>query len=202
MGALAASFIRPKSACPCLVEVLENRTRQGTPTSYTFASCDSYQETSLLLQTMVLLVNLINASRTHWFVVNCSRFCVGLGYDSMLLTTHGETSSISINLVAPMRSTMVTSFKYLPADLNDRLQMNKVVISISLDPIGRTTDGKGIWPLGCLQIERRRIRSKYINTTCSDKFPLPRPNAGTRVAKSSRANINFFYSYTAQTKST
>ena len=44
----------------------------------------------------------------------------------------------------------------------------KVVISFSLDPIGRTGDGEGIWPLGHLQIEKRWIYSKYINTTCSE----------------------------------
>ena len=43
----------------------------------------------------------------------------------MLLTTDSETFSIIINVVSPMWSSMVTSFKYLRADLDDRLQTNK-----------------------------------------------------------------------------
>ena len=74
----------------------------------------------------------------------------------------------------------------------------EVMISIGRKRIGGTSVGEGIWPLGARADQRSRIRSKDINTTCSEKLLLPRPNTEARihhVAGSSRANINFLYSY-------
>ena len=74
---------------------------------------------------MVLTADLINASHTHWFVVNYSQCCVGLICDPMLLTTDHETCSIITHVVSPMWSLMVTSFSYLRVDLDDRLQIKE-----------------------------------------------------------------------------
>ena len=71
------------------------------------------------------MANLINTSHDLWFVVYCSQSCIGLDHDFMLLTINTETSSIIINVATPMWSIMVTSFKYLQANLDDRLQINK-----------------------------------------------------------------------------
>lgn len=70
------------------------------------------------------------------------------------LTPVSASFSFIINVVSPNWSIVVAYFKYLRAKLGGRLQTSKDgnIESISLNLIGGTSDGGGIWPLGRLQI--------------------------------------------------
>ena len=157
MGLSAASFSSTKSAWPLPGGVVRGQTeaRHAPPMAlWHDVAHHCYRETRLLLQTTVLLANLINDLHILWSVLNHSSSCIELNLGPTFLTTEGGTFSIIIDIVSPKWFIIVAYFKYLRANLGGRSHTNRGgnIESISLKSIGRTSDGEGIWPLGRLQI--------------------------------------------------
>ena len=96
------------------------------PASYTLASCDPKVPRDKLASTdhgtpgqpcQCFAYPLVRG--------NCSLSYIEMVHDSMLLTTDSETSSIIINVVYPIWTNVVTSFKYLRAGFDDRSQISR-----------------------------------------------------------------------------